>query len=183
MSSNEDDDDDSPGYRKPPKDTRFKKGQSGNPSGRRKSPRKAPDQDAIERALAKRVIATVDDRPRRVPTSEAVLMKLVERAFKGEPDAIQTVVRLQQDVEKRRKAQVAAEKDTFTLIIDKPQAIHRYLKMLEVVEIDEENPGDYFLQPWVIGAAVRHRGRPLTEEEAARLEKAILPKHRSKKKI
>jgi preprotein translocase subunit SecF len=66
------------GYRRPPVHTRFRKGQSGNPSGRRKG---AGIRTAAEKVMGRKVMATVDGERRRVPISEAVLLQVTQKAL------------------------------------------------------------------------------------------------------
>ncbi len=69
------------GYAKPPKDTRFKKGRSGNPNGR---PRKKPDlYTELTRVLREIVTVTVADEPQRVTVQQALLMRLRDEALRG----------------------------------------------------------------------------------------------------
>ena len=79
------DDDDSVGYRRPPKKTRFKKGVSGNPSGRRKgSPNLATD---LRDELEERVTVREGGRPRRLTKQQALIKTLMAKALQGDPKA------------------------------------------------------------------------------------------------
>lgn len=72
------------GYGKPPKRTRFKAGQSGNPRGRPKG------SDSIETLLAKhlgrKVNVMIDGQKRRASVKEAVVLSLVKSLLSGTPD-------------------------------------------------------------------------------------------------
>lgn len=71
------------GYTKPPKRTRFQKGQSGNPSGR---PKKLPDPyTELMAVLLEKVTVTVDGEPETVTVQQALLMRLRDQAVKGKP--------------------------------------------------------------------------------------------------
>lgn len=73
------------GYRRPPKGTRFKKGQSGNKKGRSKESRNfSTDLDEVLQAP---VTVMVNGRPKKVTTQLAVLYRLREKALKGEQRA------------------------------------------------------------------------------------------------
>src|SRR5580698_1421326 len=181
MSMHSDDDDDSVGYRKPPRKTRFRKGQSGNPSGRRKSPPKPDELDVIERVLAKRISVNEDGKRRRVSSIEAILMMLKERALKNEPDAIQALVRLQLDIEKRRRAKKAdTQAETFQLLMETPAPILRVLTTLDIFEVrihkeifagEEIEKEVYFFRPWITPAVEKHLGRPFTDRERELIRK------------
>ncbi len=79
------------GYGKPPIHTRFKKGQSGNPKGRKKGA-KALD-TVVRDLLEERIPVNTPTGPRRVPRIEMLLRKLIELGAKGNPRAIEQVLR------------------------------------------------------------------------------------------
>lgn len=74
------------GYRRPPKHTRFKPGQSGNPKGRRKGAKNLKTDLAEE--LRETLIVTEGGQRRRVSKQRAMVKSLVARAIKGDPRAI-----------------------------------------------------------------------------------------------
>lgn len=70
------------GFAKPPKNTRFKKGRSGNPYGR---PRKKPDLYLeLTEVLHENVTVTRDGQPEKVTVQEALLLRLRDQALQGE---------------------------------------------------------------------------------------------------
>ncbi|WP_439369395.1 DUF5681 domain-containing protein [Bradyrhizobium sp. DASA03120] len=74
------------GYGKPPLHSRFKKGQSGNPRGRPKgSLNFATD---LKRTLQAPVTLSDGGKSRRVTTQEAALLRLREKALKGDVKAL-----------------------------------------------------------------------------------------------
>jgi hypothetical protein len=78
------------GYGKPPKDTQFKKGSSGNPKGR---PKKVRDFDLeLLRQSRETIVINVNGRPRRISKHEAVSMQLVNKAASGDLPALRTYV-------------------------------------------------------------------------------------------
>lgn len=84
------DDDDKVGYGKPPKHTRFKPGESGNPRGR---PKKNKD---LNRLIQVELDATIPvqeaSRQKRITKREAIIKQLINRAIKGDPKATQFVL-------------------------------------------------------------------------------------------
>jgi hypothetical protein len=70
------------GYGKPPEATRFKKGASGNPKGRPKGTRNLSTD--IREVLGAKVSVMENGKPRRVSTQLATLMRLREKALKGD---------------------------------------------------------------------------------------------------
>jgi hypothetical protein len=80
------------GYRKPPKHTRFKPGQSGNPKGR---PRRAKGLNTIVREnLTSKVAVRTPTGEKRISRMEAVVHKTVEQAMKGNHRAIAELLKL-----------------------------------------------------------------------------------------
>jgi hypothetical protein len=70
------------GFCKPPVHSRFKAGVSGNPGGRPKGARNLSND--VKRTLQTLVKLKDQGRPRRVSTQEAALMRLREKALKGD---------------------------------------------------------------------------------------------------
>lgn len=83
------------GYGRPPQDTRFKKGQSGNPKGRPKG-RKDFATD-VRDVLAASVTITENGRPKKVSSQRAALMRLREKALKGDGRALEKLLSLAQE--------------------------------------------------------------------------------------
>jgi hypothetical protein len=80
------DDDGKVGYGRPPKHTRFKKGQSGNPRGRPKRSRNL--QSALVRVVAEPVNVRVGDKVKTVPGVEALALAMLGSAIKGNARAM-----------------------------------------------------------------------------------------------
>jgi hypothetical protein len=75
------------GYKKPPQHSRFRKGQSGNPSGRRKA---APDLDIMalfDKVLGERITVTRKGRSQTLTKLELLVRQTVDGALKGEASA------------------------------------------------------------------------------------------------
>lgn len=70
------------GYGKPPKDTRFKKGRSGNPRGRPKSSRNLKTVLLTEQAAT--IAVRVGKRVRRISKLEAMAMRMMAKALEGD---------------------------------------------------------------------------------------------------
>lgn len=77
------------GYGKPPKSGQFKKGQSGNPSGKKAPPKL--DQ-VLQKALAKTVSVTVDGKKQKLSMVEVMIQSLVRKGANGELRAIKVVL-------------------------------------------------------------------------------------------
>lgn len=89
------------GYGKPPKHSRFKKGVSGNPTGRRPGSR---NRVALLRQAARRqATVTVSGRPRPISRAQAVLLGLAAKAHAGDPNAMIRLLSLLDQMEGRTR--------------------------------------------------------------------------------
>src|SRR5262249_55418855 len=82
------------GYGKPPEHTRFRPGFSGNPTGKRKGARNLSSD--VKRALLIPVQLKEGGKGRKVSTQQAVLMRLQEKALKGDARSLDRFVELAQ---------------------------------------------------------------------------------------
>lgn len=74
------------GYKRPPKHTRFKKGQSGNPKGR---PKNKMSLNKIWRdVFLKPEVVTINGTQQKMPMIEATLMKQREKILQGDTAAL-----------------------------------------------------------------------------------------------
>lgn len=80
------------GYGRPPKETRFKKGQSGNPRGRSRGV--ANLRTDLETVMAMPVQVTEKGRAKVVSTQRALLLRLRERALGGDIKALDRAIAL-----------------------------------------------------------------------------------------
>ena len=72
------------GYGKPPKHTRFKKGQSGNPRGRRPRRRYEEHEFPLRQMAMEPVAVTMNGRKQRVPAYEVVGLSILNNAMAGD---------------------------------------------------------------------------------------------------
>ena len=84
------------GYRRPPRRTRYKPGQSGNPRGRPKGLRSL--KQLVSHELDRRVFVTEDGRRRRVSKREVLAKQITKDALSGNAKARETVFGLDQEV-------------------------------------------------------------------------------------
>lgn len=70
------------GYCKPPVDTRFQKGASGNPRGRPKGSRNLAT--LVARVFSRTVVAQDNGRQRRISVAEAMVTKIMAKAVSGD---------------------------------------------------------------------------------------------------
>ena len=83
-------DDQKVGYRRPPLATRFKPGQSGNPSGKRKA--RPTVSQRLDRILAEVVPVTEGGKSKRMPKEEVFLRQLVTRAIGGDRQSARLIL-------------------------------------------------------------------------------------------
>ena len=90
------------GYRNPPRNTRFKKGVSGNPKGRPK--RSLNVATVFTKTLLEKVVINEHGQRKTVTKLEAALKQLVNQAASGNLRAVRQSVELARDAEAKRKA-------------------------------------------------------------------------------
>jgi Family of unknown function (DUF5681) len=120
---NEHDDDYKVGFRKPPKHTRFKKGQSGNPKGR--PPGSKDFGKLIDRALEERVLVKENGHSRRITKRAALAKQLVHHGISGNVSVTKLLLLLMarfEEAEHRALAQ-SQEPRTFPSLADIKAAI------------------------------------------------------------
>jgi hypothetical protein len=94
------------GYGKPPRHTRFKKGEaSANPRGR---PRKNLAASLVE-GLNKKVVVTENGRRRKIAVREAITSQLINKSATADLRAIKILLDLIKDAEKQAAAATAPE--------------------------------------------------------------------------
>lgn len=85
------------GYGKPPKSTRFKPGQSGNPQGRPKGQRNLATD--IEQELSETILVNEGGRQTVITKQRAMIKALLAKALKGDTRASAVLIQLAQGVE------------------------------------------------------------------------------------
>lgn len=120
------DDDNRVGYGRPPRHTRFKQGQSGNPRGRR---RRAKSFAALlEQGLDAPIDIKSKNGSKRVPAREAVVRRLINETLKGSPRHIELLVRYMRDV---------GTADPFVALAEDDEIVTALLARVSGGEVDE----------------------------------------------
>ena len=99
------------GYGKPPRNTRFKKGQSGNPRGRPSGSKNLST--LLTEALNELVIVTEKGRRRKVSKREAIIKQLVNQSANGDWRAVKMLLEILRDIEGQTEP-AADEPSAFT---------------------------------------------------------------------
>jgi hypothetical protein len=89
------------GYRKPPRQTRFRPGVSGNPHGRPKGAKNLAT--LVHEALNEPVFVTENGQRRKLTKREALIKQLVNRSAQGDLKALHLLLGIMQDIERRRE--------------------------------------------------------------------------------
>lgn len=117
--------DDRVGYRRPPKDSRFKPGQSGNPRGRPSGVKSLSD--IVRKIVGQKVTITENGRARRVPRLEAILLRAAGEASRGDARALRLILQLTERY--GESAQSATERET--MAAEDVAILRRYLGGLD----------------------------------------------------
>jgi hypothetical protein len=99
MPNKNDDSDYDIGFGKPPKHTRFKKGNSGNPHGRPKGTLNMAT--VLERTLHEKVVINENGRRQTITKLEAAIKQVTNKAASGELKALQLLAALVRSAEER----------------------------------------------------------------------------------
>jgi hypothetical protein len=100
------------GYGKPPVHTRFRKGESGNPTGNRKHGEAARAEALIRQEVYRLLTVREGDAVKKMPALQAVIRSQIAAAAKGNVAAQRAVVKIVQDIEdaRARRTGVSANK-------------------------------------------------------------------------
>ena len=85
------------GYGKPPRNTRYELGRSGNPRGRPGGSKNLST--LLSEALQEPVIVVENGRRRKIPKRQAIVTQLVNRSAKADLKAIQILLTMLRDIE------------------------------------------------------------------------------------
>ncbi len=92
------------GYGKPPIHSRFRKGQSGNPTGKRRHGAAGDAQTLIRQEAYRLLTIREGDKVSRIPALQAVVRSQIASAAKGNVAAQRAVVKAMQDIEAEARA-------------------------------------------------------------------------------
>jgi len=95
------------GFCRPPKESRFKSGQSGNPAGR---PKGIMDTHRlIEAIMNKKIVATIDGRPIKITKKQAAFLRLANDAATGDTPSMKLLMPEMFKIDEKKAAREQAK--------------------------------------------------------------------------
>ena len=169
-----------PGH--PPKNTRFRKGVSGNPSGRPRKERRANPASAFAVVIDRTLTITQDGKSREVTVEEALWHKTYQYAIAGSRSAQREVLKM---IAKReahlnaRKGKPRIAPVDVKIEYSGPADADEALLILGIAthHLAREDCGEdrerLLLEPWAVQAALNRRrgGGKLTEQESEEIQR------------
>ena len=166
--------DDGVGYRRPPRNTRFTKGKSGNPAGR---PRARHRHAPYEAVLGQMVTIREGGTTRRVTAAEAFLLQLAKRGVEGDGAAARASLEL---IEQAKSGQGAKEPLSIVLVAVAPGSVTSALEVLGMaIKLDPyRETARMALEPWLVEVALARLPQPLSVAEQRVVLKATRTPHK-----
>ena len=171
------------GYRKPPRNTRFRKGRSGNPKGRPPGRKKKPPYEAV---LGQMVTVREEGIERRVTAAEAFALYLTKRALDGDNAATRQAAAAIGDARAKRKEFSPQGRQTLVIELVSSSSLLSHgtvntalvpLRMARKLDRNRDI-GRMALEPWIVEMALDRLGgrRPTLLEQQQVLRATRNPK-------
>lgn len=160
------------GYKRPPRSTRFRKGQSGNPKGRPKGSRRDIPYEAV---LGQKVTVRDGCTEKSVTAAEAFLLHLTKSALAGESAATKQALASIEEARTRRVGQNMLRINHFNLVMVEPGSVNGAVESLRMGRLLDRRrkSARLVLEPWLVEAALKRLGnRRLSAEQQATIMKA-----------
>jgi len=141
------------------KDTQFKPGQSGNPKGRPRKPRR-PNLSAFQIILDKTLQTLSNGKPREASIEEALQQQALKDALAGKRMAIRKVLKMieKREVALAKKNKVQPKAVTMVSHHDADNA-NEAMRVLDIAEPDPSHPNRWKLNAWAAQASLSRPGR------------------------
>jgi hypothetical protein len=166
------------GYRRPPKATRFTKGQSGNPAGRPRGRRREAPYEAI---LGQMVTIREDGTTRRVTAAEAFLLKLTKSGLEGDSAAARASLAAIEHAREQHNAGLGGPRiSVIVREIVEPGSVTSALQPLRMArKLDPyRETAQIALEPWLVEAALARLDRRLSPADQRTIMRATRTPHR-----
>ncbi len=128
------------GYGRPPKRSRFKPGQSGNPKGRPKGRKNI--HTILEETLFRLVTITENGRKRKVPAIEALFLSLLRKSLDGDMRALEKLTKQLPMLQAAMAADEAREGGEAVDPETDAEALAEFTRMIREAETDNEKDED-----------------------------------------
>jgi hypothetical protein len=164
------------GYRKPPRRTRFTKGQSGNPTGR---PRGRHREAPYEAVLGQMVKIREGGAERHVTAAEAFLLQLTKRGLEGDGAASRATLDMIEQARERRGPE--GPLTIVRTIVDPGSVTYALLPLRIARKLDPyRETARIMLEPWIVEAALARLDRTLSPAEQQTIVRATRTPHKVK---
>ena len=173
-----DDEDGGGGYGRPPKATRFTKGQRSNPAGR---PRGRRPEAPYEAVLGQMVTIREGGVERRVTAEEAFLLQLAKSGVEGDGAATRTALGLIEEITVRRSAHRGFISVIVHMIVAPGSVTSALMPLRMAKKLDPyRETARMALEPWLVEAALARLNRRLSPADQRTIAKATRTPHKVK---